>query len=167
VSLLLRPFDAADEQAAVDAHAALAADDFTFLLGYEPGMPWSDWLADVERNLGGADLPPDRVRSAFLAAVVDGALVGRVSVRFALNDRLARQGGHIGYGVVPAFRRKGYATEILHRAIEVAHAESVAPLLIVCDESNVGSATVIERCGGIFEGPATAEDGTPIRRYWI
>ena len=167
MALLLRPFGPADEHAAIEAHAALQPDNFTFLLGFESGMRWSDWLADVERNLLGIDLPPDRVQSAFLAATVDGVLVGRVSVRFALNDWLARQGGHIGYGVVPAFRRKGYATEILHRAIEVAHAESVAPLLIVCDESNVGSATVIERCGGIFEGPATAEDGTPIRRYWI
>jgi len=78
VSLLLRPFEAADEQAAVAAHARSRRTTSTFLLGYEPGMPWSDWLADTERNLRGVDLPADRVRSAFLAAVVDGALVGRV-----------------------------------------------------------------------------------------
>jgi predicted acetyltransferase len=167
VSLLLRPFGPNDQQAAIDAHAALAADNFTFLLGYEPGMRWSDWLAGVERSRVGADLPPDRVRSAFLAAVVDDVLVGRVSVRFALTDWLARQGGHIGYGVVPAFRRRGHATEMLRHAIAVAHGEGVDPILVVCDEDNVASATVIERCGGVFAGPSTAEDGTPIRRYWI
>jgi predicted acetyltransferase len=167
VSLLLRPFRRADEPAALEAHAALASDNFTFLLGYEPEMPWSDWLAVVEQNLVGAELPPDRIRAAFLAAVVDGALVGRVSIRFALNDWLAREGGHIGYGVVPAFRRRGYATEILGQAIAMAHNEGVDPLLVVCDEDNVASATVIERCGGLLEGPATAGDGRSIRRYWI
>jgi len=39
--------------------------------------------------------------------------------------------------------------------------------LIVCDDVNLGSATVIERCGGVFEGLATSEGGATIRRYWM
>lgn len=164
---MLRPFGPADERAALAAHGELAAEGFPFLLSYAPGMAWVDWLAVVERNLAGVDLPPDTVRSMFLAADVDGALVGRVSIRFELDDWLARQGGHIGYAVVPAHRRRGYATAMLGHAVELARAEGVHPLLVVCDESNVGSATVIERCGGVYEGPATSDGGTPIRRYWI
>jgi predicted acetyltransferase len=49
----------------------------------------------------------------------------------------------------------------------VGHGAGIDHLLVVCNEDNVGSAAVIERCGGRFEGPATATDGTPIRRYWI
>jgi predicted acetyltransferase len=167
VALILRPFGPADESVAVAAHADLAKEDFAFLLGYDPGRPWAEWLADTERNRSGEVLPGDRVRSAFLAAEVGGRLVGRVSVRFALNDWLAREGGHIGYAVVPSCRRRGYATQILRLAIVLAHEAGVDPLLVVCDEHNLGSAAVIERCGGVFEGAATSEDGTPIRRYWI
>jgi predicted acetyltransferase len=167
VTLLLRPFGPDDERVAVAAHRQFATEDFTFLLGYRPDMNWTAWLDETARTREGVDPAPDRVRAAFLAAVVDGDLVGRVSVRFELNEWLARQGGHIGYGVLPRFRRRGHATEILRQAIALGRGEGIDRLLVVCDENNVGSAAVIERCGGRFEGPSTADDGTPIRRYWI
>lgn len=73
-------------------------------------MPWPDWILETRRIHAGVNISPDRVRAAFLAADVDGQLVGRVSIRFELNEWLAREGGHIGYGVLPPLRRRGYAT---------------------------------------------------------
>jgi predicted acetyltransferase len=168
MSLTLRAFAPQDEEPAVAAHMALAADgDATFLLGYQPGMAWVDWLAHVEYYRLGAHLPPNRVRADFLAAEVGGELVGRVSVRFALNNWLAHEGGHIGYVVLPAFRRRGYATAMLGQAATLAHGGGVDRILVVCNEDNTGSATVIERCGGILENTAVDENGIAIRRYWI
>jgi predicted acetyltransferase len=40
-------------------------------------------------------------------------------------------------------------------------------VLVTCDDDNVGSATVIERCGGVFESHIVGSGGKPMRRYWI
>jgi predicted acetyltransferase len=53
------------------------------------------------------DLAEDRVPGTFLVAAVGGTIVGRISIRHELNDFLAHEGGHIGYGVLPRYRRRG------------------------------------------------------------
>ena len=102
-----------------------------------------------------------------MAADVDGQLVGRASIRFELDAAHAVRGGHIGYGVISAFRRRGYATLILKEALAIARNEGVAPVLLTCMDDNVASATVIERCGGVLESIAPDEDGRGLRRHWI
>ena len=171
MALVLRPPGLGDEAACVEAHHEFEDAEFAsfpFLLLWEPGLEWSSYVALLEGLRNGTAVPEGLVRSAFLLAEVDGELVGRVSVRFALNDYLAAQGGHIGYGVRPAFRGRGYATEILRQAIAMAHTEGVERILVVCDDDNAASARVIERCAGILESVVTPTDGDPpIRRYWI
>jgi predicted acetyltransferase len=40
--------------------------------------------------------------------------------------------------------------------------------LVTCDDDNVGSAKVIERCGGVLESLTAGHDGSvPTRRYWV
>lgn len=166
--LVLRPMGVEDEGPARAAHAALVDDRFSFLLDLRPDEPWSAYVERLERWSGGEDLPADRVRAAFLLAWVDGAVVGRSSIRFALTPWLAAYGGHIGYGVVPGHRRRGHATEILRQSLAIARAEGIDEVVVTCDEGNVGSAAVIERCGGMLD--AVVDDpveGVAKRRYLI
>jgi predicted acetyltransferase len=168
VALILRPFGPDDEAPALGAWAASKRPGSEFLLfDYDPRMSWAEWTALMARHREGVDLPENRVRGAFLVADVNGQLVGSVSIRFELNAFFATRGGHVGYGVIPAFRRRGYATAILTQSIEIARDEGVSPLLVTCDDANVASANVIERCGGILENLAIGDDGVAFRRYWI
>jgi predicted acetyltransferase len=165
--LRLRPLLPGDEAAFLAAHEAMAREDFAFGLGYQPGQPWPDYLAQLERQRCGIVLPPGLVPATFLVAEVDGQLVGRSSIRHELNDFLRREGGHIGYGVLAEHRRRGYATEMLRQSLVVARAVGVDRVLVTCDHDNVGSAAVIERCGGVLHSVIDCEDGIPKRRYWI
>jgi predicted acetyltransferase len=165
--LRLRPLLPGDEEAFLAAHEAMAREDFAFGLGYQPGQPWSDYLAQLERQRCGIALPPGLVPATFLVAEVDRELVGRSSIRHELNDFLRREGGHIGYGVLPEHRRRGDATEMLRQSLVVARAVGVDRVLVTCDDDNIGSATVIERCGGVLHSVIGCEDGIPKRRYWI
>ena len=165
--LRLRPLGPADEATFLAAHEAMAREDFVFGLTYEPGQRWLDYLAQLDRQRCGIDLRPGFVPATFLVADVDGQLVGRSSIRHELNDFLRREGGHIGYGVLAEHRRRGYATEVLRQSLVVARAVGVDRVLVTCDDDNVGSATVIERCGGVLQDVIDCEDGIPKRRYWI
>jgi predicted acetyltransferase len=144
----------------------MAVEGFEFGLWLsEPGS-WADYLNRLARGRRG-DPEAGLVPSVFLVAVVDDMIVGRTSIRCALNDYLAREGGHIGYGVLPDYRRRGYGTETLSQSLVIIRAEGVDRVLVTCDHDNIGSAAVIERCGGVLEAVTARSDGTPLRRYWI
>jgi predicted acetyltransferase len=164
--LTLRPPTPADEKVCLRANTEFGA--FPFLLLWNRDLPWTRYLELLEGLRTGARIPDGLVHSDFLLAEVDGEIVGRVSIRYALNAALAEKGGHVGYGVRPAFRRRGFASEILRQSLVRIRAAGIERVLVVCDDDNVGSATVIERCGGVLESVVTPDDGSvPFRRYWF
>ncbi|GAB2623907.1 GNAT family N-acetyltransferase [Nocardioides ginkgobilobae] len=146
--LILRPFHLDDEAEARAAHHELAADGFGFLLFRDEAGTWAEYLAWLEEVRHGRSLRGRMVCSSLLVAEVDGALVGRVSIRHELNEFLATWGGHVGYGVRPAYRRRGYATAILRGSLEVLADLGVEEALVTCDLDNAASEATIRACGG-------------------
>lgn len=166
--LRLRPLREDDEDEFVAAHHEMAErDGFVFGLGYEDGMRWQEYLLRLAADRRGELLPEGFVPSTFLVAEVDETIVGRTSIRHQLTDFLLRESGHIGYGVPPAHRRRGYATEILYQSLVVARALGIDRVLVACDDDNTASAKTIERCGGVLESVVTTSHGPAKERYWI
>jgi predicted acetyltransferase len=88
--------------------------------------------------------------------------LGRISIRHRLTPELLELAGHIGYDVRPSTRRQGHATAMLGAALPVAHALGIDPVLVTCDEDNVGSRKVIEANHGVLE------DTRGIKlRFWV
>ena len=93
-------------------------------------------------------------------------MVGAVNIRHDLNDYLLKYGGHIGDGIRPSERRKGYATEMIRLALEECRKLGLTRVLVTCDKNNIGSAKSIIRNGGILENEVL-EEGSIKQRYWI
>ncbi len=131
-------------------------------------MDFSQYLELLEANEKGERLPPGYVPATLLCGFVGSDMVGRLSIRHNLNDFLLNIGGHIGYGVVPAYRRKGYAKEMLTQALPISKSIGINNVLLTCDDNNLGSIKTIESCGGKLENNVEAGIGKPLkRRYWI
>jgi predicted acetyltransferase len=110
---------------------------------------------------------PDMVKSDTFWIEEDGRIRGTVSIRYALNQRLAQRGGHIGYSVRPSARGHGVATRGLELALEVLRAQGVDEALLTCNDSNAASARIIEKCGGRRSEDSRLDDGSIVRRYWV
>jgi len=106
---------------------------------------------------------------AHLWLVADDELIGRVSIRYQLNERLLRSGGHIGYGIRPSRRRQGFGRQALVLGKQHAREHGLQRLLLTCADDNIGSARIIESCGGVLETiePHPDNPATLMRRYWI
>ena len=166
--LHLRPVRLSDEDVVRDAQRELEIEAFDFAIGLRPDSSWPEYVEQLELVRRAARLPAPWVPATFLLAVVGDDVVGRTSIRHGLNDYLLAAGGHIGYAVLPQFRRRGFATEILKQSLIVARSYDVGRVLVTCDEDNEASASVITRCGGVLENIVDDPEGGPRkRRYWI
>jgi predicted acetyltransferase len=136
---------------------------------YNVGMSFHQYLEMIDKERLGIDLLENRVPATLLYAFLDGKIVGRVGIRHMLNDFLYNIGGHIGYVVATNYRGKGIATLMLKEAL--IYSKNILKLdrtLITCDDDNLASINVIEKCGGVLEDRYISPDGIDIkRRYWI
>ncbi|NYI67356.1 putative acetyltransferase [Spelaeicoccus albus] len=164
----LRPLGVDDEHAVRTAQLSMAREGFEFAFGLTDETDWPSYVTELSHRQFGIDLPPGSVPASFLAAVSDGVVVGRSSIRHRLNDELRIVGEHVGYCVLPQFRRQGFATEICRQSVIIARAFGVDGVLLTCDADNVASKTVIERCGGILDSDWPLTGTAPSKyRYWI
>ncbi len=134
----------------------------------DPSWSWADTVDAVAAWSRGERQNPGQVPCTTLLLEHDDALLGVANLRHALNDNLARHGGHVGYSVRPSARGQGHATRLLTEALDLARDIGVDRALLTCAPDNTPSVRVIEKCGGVLQDELFHEGvGHLVRRYWI
>ncbi|MBN2852386.1 MAG: GNAT family N-acetyltransferase [Clostridia bacterium] len=133
--------------------------------GLEGAESYEQWIEKIN-----SDLTKDSdglVPATTYFAFADDRIVGTIQIRHRLNDYLFSFGGHIGYGVAPSERRKGYATLMLQSALEKCANLGIEKVLITCDKNNTASSKTILKNGGVMENEIMSDNGEVLQRYWI
>lgn len=128
-------------------------------------LEWLDYIKFVPKN---ETNPPNLVPSdTYFLINDDDNIIGAISIRHYLNDYLLNYGGHIGYGIRPSKRRKGYAKLMLKLALGKCQDIAIDKVLITCNKDNIASAKTILANGGVLENEIAEENGNIVQRYWI
>lgn len=88
-------------------------------------------------------------RTYFFVRSSDKKIVGMVNIRLALNERMRKFGGNIGYSIRPTERGKGYNKINLYLGLKVCDFYGLKEVLLDADIENPASWKTMEAMGGI------------------
>lgn len=125
---------------------------------------FSEYVDSLYRWEPPADYVPDS--TFFCLDTRRDIFVGAVNIRHYLNERLLAGGGHVGDGIRPSERGKGYGTRMIALALEECRKLGINEVLMCCDKDNIASARTIIKNGGVLENEIIVE-GEVVQRYWI
>lgn len=130
---------------------------------------YEEWLGYLKKTEGkeyAYSLGFVPANTYFMIRKEDDKLIGIINLRHELNEKLAKRGGHIGYGIRPLERRKGHAKIQLYLCLLKAQELGIEKVMLTCDESNIASKKTMEALGGIFEREEFDKESVK-RVYWI
>lgn len=110
---------------------------------------YEGWLEKLEEDAN--RIPNEQKVPAltyFLVRESDNKIIGMINIRLALNENLRKLGGHIGYGIRPTERRKGYNKINLYLGLKECQKYEIEEVLLTCNKDNLGSSKSMKALGG-------------------
>lgn len=98
----------------------------------------------------------------------DNKIIGSINIRWNLTEEMLKFGGHIGYGIRPTERRKGYNKINLYLGLIEVKKIGLEQVMLDCDVNNLGSDKTLKALGGKLERTEVdPSDGTLTNVYWF
>lgn len=110
-----------------------------------------EYVKECKLHSAGMDLQEGFVPNTIFVLMDDEErYVGIFKLRHYLNEFLAKGPCHIGYGISPDFRRKGYATKGLALVLEEARKIGIKEALLSVNKDNIGSLKAQKNNGAVI-----------------
>ena len=100
---------------------------------------YDGWLEKLEEDY--IRIPNEEkvpARTYFLVRESDNKIVGMINLRWNLNEWMMTNAGHIGYGIRPTERRKGYNKINLYLCLLKAQELGLDKVLLTASDDNPG-----------------------------
>lgn len=107
---------------------------------------WLEKLEEDYKRIPNEEKVP--ARTYFLVRESDNRIVGMINIRLALNERLKKYGGHIGYCIRPTERGKGYNKINLYLGLKLCKEHGIKEVFMDADKENPASWKTMESLGG-------------------
>ena len=135
------------------------------------GFPFEEALdrcLSMENKVFAENIGRCPVKTFLLIRENDDKIIGTINVRWDLNEEMLKFGGHIGYGIRPSERRKGYNKINLYLGLKEAKKLGLTKVMLGCGVLNAGSNGTILALGGKLDRcELDPEDGRLTNVYWI
>jgi len=128
---------------------------------------WLKKLGDDRNQITNEERVP--AETFFLTRLSDNKIIGMINIRLDLNERQRTSGGHIGYGIRPSERQKGYNKINLFLGLLKCQEHGLKMVMLDCEKENLGSSKTIQAlCGKLekeyYDGQ---EHHCIVQKYWI
>ncbi len=118
------------------------------------GITYEEWLIELISKKNSEYVEAMNIclsKTFFVVRESEEKIVGMVNIRYNISkEKLSTWASHIGYGIRPTERGKGYAKIALYLALIEEQKLGEEKVLLICDVNNVGSSKVIEALGGVL-----------------
>lgn len=151
--LYLKSLNAADARKEYDFFQQMPNEN-GFINSYEQASFAEFCTESIPQRLAssrGECLQPGHVPDTYYFLWDDDTIVGLFKVRPMLNEVLRSGAGHVGYGILPAYRRRGYAARGLALVIQLLKELpefTDDEIYLSCNLDNAGSLRTMLKNGG-------------------
>ena len=136
------------------------------------GISYEEWLIELKRREDieyVSKINRCLSETFFVVRKTDNKIVGMINIRYNISNEMLKKGAsHIGYGIRPTERNKGYAKIALYLGLLEEQKLCEEKVLLECTIDNIASNKTIKALGGKLEATKLdPKDNTMTNYYWI